>query len=94
MKITILVDEAHNAHTYEDVHATFMEDYVREERDSLLEEFITGYISSEAYDAIFDMLSNCDSTYLNRISTEFENFLNDVEADWIEENYYSSVVDV
>lgn len=94
MKINIYVDNEYKVFTYEEVHEHFMHDVYDKEKDKLILEFVDTFISSNALITLFDVIANCDSTYLNDVSKEFEVFLHDYEENWLQDEYYISTINV
>lgn len=94
MKIDVYVNDKYKVFTQEEVHERFMHDVYEEEKKELMYEFLNDFISPTAYDTLFNIVANCDSTYLNDVSTEFENFLKDYEENWLRDEYYISTIDI
>lgn len=94
MKINVYVDNEYKVFTQEEVHEHFMHDVYEEDKAELLYEFLNDCISSTARDTLFDVIANCDSTYLNDVSKEFEEFINNYEETWLQDEYYISTINV
>lgn len=93
MKVKVYVDYDHRVLTYDQVHDIFMNDVFQDEKASYLSDFVN-CLEVDSRDNLITMLTNCDETPLDELSDLFNEYISIAEDDWIEENYYSSEIDV
>lgn len=93
MTLNVFVDDNFNAFSLSQVQKQFVEFYQNYQEDTL-NDFLTNRISSGGRDFLFKAILQNDVDALAIVNQEFEDFLAEVEEEWIGENFQISTIEL
>lgn len=93
MTLNVFVDDNFNAFSLSQVQKQFVEFYQNYQEDTL-NDFLANHISSGGRDFLFKAILQNDVDALAIVNQEFEDFLTEVEEEWIGENFQISTIEL